>query len=220
MAEGEARRFARPEGAGAGCALATAQSPHTPGRTVENRFCEDEAQIEVVRVRLVREPHGVGKGIVPGALVFDWVTLRITGRQRLDQSTLRRSNTTGQCERSAGRIIGAGERHGLAGWVLQLPRKVVVWPDRVGDAPTGHGTVRVPLQRLLEAGDRFLMMVAKAPVEATVEPTLGVRRSGGDLSGISTEFIGIIHLTSLSVCCELATPAGRAQQTCPLFITM
>ena len=36
-------------------------------------------------MRLVCEPHGIGKGVVPGALVVDWIALRITGRQRLDQ---------------------------------------------------------------------------------------------------------------------------------------
>jgi hypothetical protein len=100
---------------------------------------------------------------------------------------------------SAGRIIGASERCGFTGGVLQFPGEVIVRPDRIGDTPMSHGAVRVRLQRLLKAGDRFLMMVAKAPVEAAVEPTLGVRRSGGHLPGVSTEFIGIVHLASSSV---------------------
>src|SRR4051794_29041187 len=124
-------------------------------------------------MRPVCEPHGVGKGVVPGALVVDGVVLWITGRQRLDQRALRRGDTAAEREGSAGRVIRAGECCRLTGGVLQFPGVVVVGPDRVGDTPMSHGTVRVRLQRLLEAPDSFLMVVAKAPVEATVAPTLG-----------------------------------------------
>ena len=40
------------------------------------------------------------------------------------------------------------------------------------------------------------MVVAEAPVEATVEPTLGVRRGGCHLSGVGSEIIGIVHVAS------------------------
>src|SRR5271169_7062435 len=130
-------------------------------------------------MRLVCKAHGVGKGVVPGALVIDGVALRIAGGQRLDQRSLRRSDAADQRQGSVGRIMGAGERRSLTGGILQFPGVVVVRPDRVGDAPMGHGTVRIGLQRLLEAGGSLLMVVAEAPVEATVEPTLGVRRGGG-----------------------------------------
>src|SRR5258708_116037 len=105
-------------------------------------------------MRLVCEPHGVGKGVVPGALVVDGVALWITGWQCLDQRAFRRGDATDQREGSTGRVIGAGERRGLTGGVLQFPGVVVVWPDGVGDTPMSHGTVRVRLQRLVEAGDR------------------------------------------------------------------
>src|SRR5229473_1832182 len=122
-------------------------------------------------MRLMREAHGVGKGVVPGALVVDGVALRIAGRQRLDQRAFRRDDAADQREGSAGRVMGAGERRSLTSGVVQFPGVVIVRPDRVGDAPMGHGTVRVALQRLLEAGDSLLMVVAEAPIEATVEPT-------------------------------------------------
>ena len=171
-------------------------------------------------MRLVREPHGVGKGVVPRALVVDGVALRITGRQRLDQRAFGRGDAADQREGSAGRVMGAGERCGLTGGVLQFPREVVVRPDRVGDTPMSHGTVRVRLQRLLKAGDSFLMMVAKAPVEATVEPTLGVRRGGGHLPGVSTEIIGIVHVASPSI--SMWLPARRrflasVERSTPIF---
>src|SRR6516165_7263025 len=120
-------------------------------------------------MHLMRKAHGVGKGVVPGALVVDGVALRIAGRQRLDQRALRRGDVTDHCKGSAGRIVGASQRGGLTSGVLQFPGEVIVWPDRVGDTPMSHGAVRVPLQRFLEAGDRFLMVVAKAPVEAAAE---------------------------------------------------
>src|SRR5216683_3813193 len=150
-------------------------------------------------MRLVREAHGVGKGVVPGTLVVDGVALWIAGGQRLDQRALRCGNAAGQREGSTGRAMGAGERRGLTSGVLQFPGVVVVWPDRVGDAPMGHGTVRVGLQRLLEASDSLLMVVAEAPVEATVEPTLGVRQGGGHLPGVGAEIIRIVHVASAPI---------------------
>jgi hypothetical protein len=40
-----------------------------------------------------------------------------------------------------------------------------------------HSAIWVRRQRLLEAGDGFLVVVAEAPVEATVEPALGLREA-------------------------------------------
>src|SRR5260370_6227244 len=150
-------------------------------------------------MRLVREAHGVGKGVVPGALIVDGVALWIAGRQRFNQRALPCGDVPNQREGSAGRAMGAGERRGLTSGVLQFPGVVVVRPDRVGDAPTGHGTVRVGLQRLLEAGDSLLMVVAEAPVEATVEPTLGVRRGGCHLSGVGSEIIKGAHVATTPI---------------------
>jgi hypothetical protein len=81
---------------------------------------------------LMREAHGVGKGVFPGALVVDRVALWIAGRQRLDQLAFRRGDAADQREGSAGRVMGTGERRGLTGGVLQFPGVVVVRPDRVG----------------------------------------------------------------------------------------
>ena len=75
FAEGGLEHLARLERAGAGGGLAGSQVPHVPGRAVEDRFDEDGAHVEVVGVRLVGAAHGVGEGIVPGALVLDGVAL-------------------------------------------------------------------------------------------------------------------------------------------------
>ena len=53
----------------------------------------DRKFYEVVRMRPLCEPHGVGKGVVPRALVVNEVTLRITGRQCLDQRAFGRADT-------------------------------------------------------------------------------------------------------------------------------
>ena len=60
-------------------------------------------------MRLVREAHGVGKGVIPGALVVNGVALWIAGGQRLDQRALRRGDAAGECQGSAGLVMGAGE---------------------------------------------------------------------------------------------------------------
>ena len=193
IAEAGLEQVARLERAGGGCGLAGARVPHAPGCPVEDRFHEDGAQIEVIGMRPMREPHGVGEGIVPGALVVDGLALWVARGQRLDQRALRRGDAVYEREGVARGVIGTGERLGFAGGVLQLPGEVVVRPDRVGDAPMGHRTFRIDRQRLLEAGDRFLMVKAKAPVEAAVEPALGLRRFDGHLAGVGAEIIRIVH---------------------------
>src|SRR4051794_21994713 len=60
----------------------------------------------------------------------------------------------------------------------------------------GHGTIRIGRQRLFEAGHRLLVVVAEAPVEATVEPTLRIRGGGGHLPRIRTEIVRIVHVAS------------------------
>src|SRR5271156_4985694 len=77
-------------------------------------------------MRLVREAHGVGKGVVPRALVVDRVALRIASRQRLDQRPFRRGGPAGQRGRRVGRVMSAGERRGLAGGGGPVPRGVRV----------------------------------------------------------------------------------------------
>src|SRR6185312_9379235 len=66
-------------------------------------------------MRLMRAAQRVGKGVVPGALVVDGVSLWIAGRQRLDQRAFRRGDAAGQREGSAGRVMGAGKRRRLTG---------------------------------------------------------------------------------------------------------
>src|ERR1700738_598258 len=55
-----------------------------------------------------------------------------------------------------------------------------------------------------KAGDSLLMVVAEAQVEATVEPTLGVRRGGGHLPGVGAEIIRIVHVASAPIFDEVA----------------
>ena len=142
--------------------------------------------------------HGVGEGIVPGALVLDGVALREAGGERLDQGAFRRGDAVGEGQRGLGGIIGAGEGAGLGIGVPHLPREIVVGADGVGDAPMGHGAVRVGCQRGFEAVDCLLVVEAKAPVQAAVEPKLRGRGCGGDLAGVGSEIVGVVvHVASL-----------------------
>ena len=92
IAERGLEHFARLERAGAERGLAGMRVPHLPRRSVEDRFGEDVAHFEIAGMRLVREAHGVGIGVVPGTLVVDGVALGIAGGQRLDQRTFRRGD--------------------------------------------------------------------------------------------------------------------------------
>ncbi len=190
--EGGVEHLLRLERAGVVGGRAGAQIPHLPGRAVHNRFDEDGTDVEVAAVRLVGAAHGVGEGIVPGALVLDRVTLGEAGGERLDQGTLGRGDAVGEGQGGLGGVIGAGEGAGLGAGVPHLPREVVVGADGVGDAPMGHGAVRVGRQCGLEAVDRLLVVEAEAPVQAAGEPKLGDRGCGGDLAGVGAEIVGVI----------------------------
>ena len=71
IAERRFQHFARLKRAGARCGLAGTRVPHLPGCAIEDGLDEDGAQVEVVRMRAVRDAHGVGEGVVPRVLVVD-----------------------------------------------------------------------------------------------------------------------------------------------------
>ena len=80
IAKRELEHLTRLERTGAGGRHRRCANPTSPGRAVEDRFDEDRTNIEVTGVRVMRQAHGVGEGIVPGTLVVDGVALRISGR--------------------------------------------------------------------------------------------------------------------------------------------
>src|SRR5205807_1643664 len=92
----------------------------------------------------------------------------------------------------------------LAGRIHQFPGEVVVRSGSVTDSPMRHGTVGVGRPGFFKAGDGFLVVEAKTPVEASVEPALSVRRSGGHLAHVAAEIIGIIHVASPPSVVQLA----------------
>ena len=51
------------------------------------------------------------------------------------------------------------------------------------------------------------MVVAEAPVEAAVEPALGVRRTGGHLPRVGSEVVRIVHV-AFSACVPGCASAG------------
>ena len=157
--------------------------------------------VEVAAVRLVRAAHGIGEGIVPGALVLDGVALGKAGGERLDQGALRRGDAVGEGQGGLGGVIGAGQGAGLGIGVPHLPRKIVVGADGVGDAPMSHGAVRIGCQRGFEAMDGLLVVEAEAPVQAAIEPKLRGRGCGGDFAACRAEIVGVVvHVASSAFC--------------------
>ena len=211
-AERAFQNLARFSGAGVGRGFAGALVPHPPRCAVHDRLDEDVPYVEVVGMRLMDAAHGIGEGIVPGRLVLDHVALRIARGQCLDQRAFRRGDVGCKCERHVGGIVGTAERCGLAARIHQFPRKIVVRARGIADAPMCHGTVGIGGQRLLEAADRLFMVKSKAPVEATIEPALRVRRSGGHCPRIWADVIRIVHCRLPPVGCLIMSGCRMALQ--------
>ena len=130
IAEGRLKYLARLDRASAWRRFARTQVPHAPRCAVQDRFDEDGAQIEIASMRAMSKAHRVGEGIVPGALVVDGLTQGVAFGKRFDESALRRRDAVGERECSARRVIGAGERLGLAGGILQVPVRAGLRPSR------------------------------------------------------------------------------------------
>ena len=193
VAEGALQHVDRLRRAGALGDAPGLEVPHLPGRQVHDRLGEDGAHLEVVAVGVEHPAHGVRIGGVPRRLVLDGLALRIARGQGADQRLLDRAGAAGTGQGALHRVVGGGERGRLAGRVVEVPGQVVVRPGRVGDPPVGHGAGGVALQRLLEAGDRLGVVEAEEPVEAPVEPELGLGHGGGDLAGVRAEIV-VVHV--------------------------
>jgi hypothetical protein len=55
-----------------------------------------------------------------------------------------------------------------------------------------HNASGVGLERLLKAFDPFLMVEAKAPIQSEIELALCLRRTGGDMAGVTPE-VEVLH---------------------------
>src|SRR5262249_7145410 len=98
-------------------------------------------------------------------------------------------------------MLKAALRRGLSlVCTMLLPGQIVEGSRRIGDAPMHKGAAGVGFQRLLETLDTFLMIETVAPVQADIEPALGLRRSGGDRAPIGAE-VEAIHPCFLPMPC-------------------
>ncbi len=79
VAEGGFEDVAGFQRAGAWRGFAGAQVPHLPRGAVEDCLDKDAAYVEVVGMGLVGAAHGIGEGVVPGALVVDGLALGVAG---------------------------------------------------------------------------------------------------------------------------------------------
>jgi hypothetical protein len=107
--------------------------------------------------------HFGGKVVVPGLLLFDWLTLGVARRQGFDQGTLGWGDFVGQGKGGLGAVVGRAERIGLGDGIHHPPLEIVVRAAGVGDAPMGHGAAGVVLQGFLETLDRHFVVVGIRP---------------------------------------------------------
>ncbi len=156
--------------------LAGRQIPERPRRPVHQRLCEQRANVWVIRECPIHLPHRVGIGVVPGIAVFGWRWRWTALCQRPNECLFNVGSIAHPGEGGLGRRMGSFERLGHVGVTERLPGLVVVGAECVGDAPIGHGAIRVNLRRLLKASDRFLVVKAIAPDQAAIEPQLSFRR--------------------------------------------
>ena len=105
--------------------------------------------------------------------------------QRPDQRLLHRGCAVEMRQRGLRRLSGLG--HGLFQLLFYegIPTLVVVGARSVGDAPVGHRAIAVVLDRLVKATYGFVVVVAVAPQQTTIEPALGLGRMGRHRAAVS-----------------------------------
>ena len=137
---------------------------------------EDPAS-QVLRIGVINLPHGLGISEVEGVERF-----RVSRRRRRkpwresgDQVALERRRVDGSFLCSLQSAVGDIEhaRHVLG--IEEAPRLVVIGPRRERDAPMRHRALRIILNGLFEASDRFFGVEDIGPQQATVEPELCLR---------------------------------------------
>ena len=132
--------------------------PQRPRREVHQRIGEERRDVEVVGVRAIHVTHRLGVVGVPRDETGRRVIGLVAAPERLHQRPLNRRGAIRARARRRHLVARLLERRRQVDRVERLPLLVVVRPDRVGDAPVGHGEAGVVLDRALEAPDRFLVV--------------------------------------------------------------
>ena len=138
---------------------------------------------------LVHLAHCVGIGVVPGSEVFDICRFRIAQRNGINQSLFKRCQLGRICLGTIDRRPRRLQRVRLLVLFEGFPGLVVIGANGIGDAPIGHGTVRISLQRLSEALNRFFMMIGEHPDQPAIKPLLGLWRVRCDGARIVSKII-------------------------------
>ncbi|MNQ93000.1 hypothetical protein D3C85_1084440 [compost metagenome] len=89
----------------------------------------------------------------------------------------------------------SGLGHGLFQLLLDegIPALVVVGTRGVGDAPVGHCAIAVVFDRLAKTADGFIVVVAVAPGQSTIEPELGLGRTGRHRAAVGAQIVIVVH---------------------------
>ena len=117
--------------------------------------------------------------------------LKAAGK-RLHQPIFKAGDVCREGARPGNVIIRKADRRRSFPLTELPPGEVVEGAQGVGDAPMRHNAYGVGLERLLKAFDPFLMVEAKAPIQSEIEPALCLRRTGGDMAGVTPE-VEVLH---------------------------
>ncbi len=154
--------------------VASFQIPKRPWGAVHDRLGKQSRYVQIIGELCVDLPHSIGEIIVPCVHGFGRLASRVTQGQRLDQFRLGLAHVFDLGQGILRSVIRPRDGpHGIV-FVKRLPRFVVVTAGSIRDAPIGDGTIRVGLGGFLKAGNRFVMVIAKAPHKAAIEPHLCV----------------------------------------------
>src|SRR5690606_30968380 len=151
------------QGAGALGGVSGAQVPQLPGGEVHLGVGAQRGDVRVVGGEPVHLPHAVRVGLVRHRAVGDGPVPGVAGAQGADQGLFDGGDAGGGRVGPLDGLVRAFDGAGEVVAVEGVPRLVVVGPEGVGDAPVGHGAVGIGRHRLLEAGDRLLVVEGVGP---------------------------------------------------------
>ena len=153
--------------------------PQQPRSPVHAGFGEHRHHVEIVRMCLVHRAHRVGERVVPRAEVLDLGVGRIARRKCPNHRRLDRRQPR-QCLCRVERCVRLAERGRLLLGLEEVPRLVVVRPDRVRETPVRHAASRIGGDGLAETLHGLLVVVPVGPPETPVEPGLRLVRGRGN----------------------------------------
>ena len=153
--------------------------PELPWMEVHRALGVERRRVEVIGIAADDLAHGV---LVVGGerLQVRRVVVRVAAGERLDVGALVRRRAARERERLLHGVVGGALARGI-------DVEVDVRSECEGDAPPGHGGLRIELSRAREGADGLLVVEGEDQVEALVEEALRLGLGGGDGMAVVTE---------------------------------